>query len=256
MTAERLVFVSLEQGTPEWLQARCGILTASTVKNIITPKTREISKGFTETAFFRKKLLERVTGMISDACDTNEPYKSEAMLQGHSDEDWALNNYVEHFEEINRVGFILLENKDLNYKIGFSPDAITEDYFIEVKSRAPELHLQTLYTGKVPDEFMAQIQAGLLVTGFKYAKFISWPRMSQELAEKSPMQAIVINVYRSEEYIAKIEEAAVAFEKEIAEQVNDYYDSLMHISHYGAGAGCNLMPATKEYTKIINLDDL
>lgn len=255
MTAERLIFTSLEQGTPEWLQARCGILTASTVKNILTPKKQEISKLFTETVFFRKKLLERVTGMVSDVCDTSEPYKNDVMLEGHSNEDWALKNYEEHFEEINRIGFILIENKDLKYKMGFSPDAITENYFIEVKSRAPELHLHTIRTGKVPDEFMAQIQAGLLVTDFKYAKFISWPRMSEELAEKNPMPAIVIKVYRDEEYIAKIEEAAIAFEEEITKQANEYSQMLIDIPNYDNDT-FYLMPSFKEYTKIISLDDL
>jgi len=247
MSIERLIFASLEQGTPEWQQARCGILTASTVKNIITPKTKEIAKGFTETLFFRKKLLERVTGMVSDACDTNEPYKSEAMFEGHSDEDWAIKNYEEYSEEVNRIGFILLEDTELQYKLGFSPDAITENYFIEIKSRAPHLHIETLMTGEVPDEFMAQIQAGLLVTDFAYAKFISWPRMSQELAEKNPMQAIVITVYRNEKYIEKIKEAAIIFEQKITEKSDQYLQIIRQSEHY-VPENYFLMPAIKEYT--------
>jgi hypothetical protein len=33
------VFHHLEQGTDEWLKARCGIVTASVVGQFITPKT-------------------------------------------------------------------------------------------------------------------------------------------------------------------------------------------------------------------------
>ena len=33
------IFESLEQGTPEWLEARAGILTASTIGQLITAKT-------------------------------------------------------------------------------------------------------------------------------------------------------------------------------------------------------------------------
>lgn len=239
--------LNAEQGSQEWHDLRCGILTASTVKNIITPKTREIAKGFTETLFFRKKLLERITGIISDACDTVEPYKSDAMLDGHSDEDWALKNYTDTVEPIERVGFVLLDDVKSKYKIGFSPDAITEEYFIEVKSRAPHLHIETLLTGEVPDEFLAQIQAGLLVTGFDYANFISWPRMSQELIEKHPMPAIVIKVCRDEEYIEKIKEAAIIFEQKITEKAKEYSQMVLDSNNFYS-QNCFLMPAVKEYT--------
>ena len=50
------VYHELEQGTDEWLAARCGILTASTIGQLITPKTvkvasNEVSRGLTAVSY-------------------------------------------------------------------------------------------------------------------------------------------------------------------------------------------------------------
>jgi hypothetical protein len=232
-----------EQGSQEWHNLRCGILTASLVKHIITPKKKEVSATFHETIFFKKKVLERVTGIIIDHIDDEGAYQSEAMIEGASDEDWAIKNYSEHYDEdVSRTGFIHLS--DENYQIGFSPDGICENYFIECKSRAPHLHIQTVLTSKVPDEFMAQIQTGLLVTGFEYAKYVSWPRVSESFSEHFSLPAMCIRVERDEEYIANIEKAAIAFEEKIKEESQRLLQIL-------ANRRENFFPAKKEYVSEI-----
>ena len=64
---------------------------------------------------------------------------------------------------------------DWGFKIGYSPDGLVgKDGLIEIKSRRPKKHLQTIIAGTVPAENMAQIQAGLLVSGRDWCDYISY----------------------------------------------------------------------------------
>ena len=249
---KKLTISNAEQGSQEWHDLRCGILTASAVKNLITPKKKEIADNFTKTVFFRKKILERLTGITNDCTDDTEPYQNQAMLDGHIEEDWAIKAFSENFEPLEKIGFMHLQ--DENYQIGFSPDGMGKDFFIECKSRAPHLHIQTMLDLTVPDEFMAQIQAGLFVTGFDYAKFISWPRINETFAERLNLPAVVITVQRDDDYIEKIKLAAIAFEEAITAMTHKL-NEIIH-TNFLSKDDVAFMPSSKEYTKIINLDDL
>ena len=50
---KRTFYNELEQGTTEWLQARAGIVTASTMRNLVTasgkPADNDTSRGFIRT---------------------------------------------------------------------------------------------------------------------------------------------------------------------------------------------------------------
>ena len=60
-------------------------------------------------------------------------------------------------------------------ELGYSPDGLVGDVgLIECKSRAPKIHLQTILDDAVPAENMAQIQAGLLVSGRAWCDYISY----------------------------------------------------------------------------------
>lgn len=83
------IYHELEQGTDEWLAARCGILTASTIGHLITPKTvkvasNEVSRGFTATL-----VAERITGYVEPVIPTRD------MERGTLDEPYARDAYRE-----------------------------------------------------------------------------------------------------------------------------------------------------------------
>jgi hypothetical protein len=161
------VFTELEQGTPEWLAARCGIVTASVVGQLITAKTvkpavNDYSRGLTATL-----VAERITGHV-------EPMQvSGPMLRGQLDEPYARDAYSEHHAPAIEIGFMV---KDFGrYKIGYSPDGLVgDDGLIEIKSRAQKKHLQTILADEVPLENLAQCQAGLLVSGRKWLDYVSY----------------------------------------------------------------------------------
>ena len=69
--------------------------------------------------------------------------------------------------QVDVLGFMIRD--DWGYRIGYSPDGLVgDDGLIEVKSRRPKKHLQTILANEVPAENIAQIQTGLLVSQRKW----------------------------------------------------------------------------------------
>lgn len=160
------VHADLIQGSDEWLAARCGLITASEMKLILTP-TLKFANNDKSRAHFYELAFQRLTGFV-------EPqYVSDAMLRGQEDEIYARAAYEEHYAPVAETGFIT--NDIWGFTIGYSPDGLVgEDGLIECKSRGGKYQVQTIAGAQVPDEYMLQLQTGLLVTGRKWIDFISY----------------------------------------------------------------------------------
>lgn len=199
----------LIQGSDEWLQQRCGLLTASEMKLIITPTLKVADNDKTRAHVF-ELLFQRLTGFV-------EPqYVSDAMLRGQEDEIYARAAYEEHFAPVQQVGFIT--NDQWGFTIGYSPDGLVgDDGLIECKSRAGKYQVQTIATNEVPAEYMIQLQTGLLVTGRKWIDFISYsgglPMFVKRVEPDLLMQGAILA-------------AATAFEAKVAEQEREYRATL------------------------------
>jgi len=161
------VFDNLVQGTDEWLQARCGIITASVVGQFITPKTVKVAANDCSRALTASLVAERITGHV-------EPiYVSADMERGTLDEPYARDIYSEHYAPAHEIGFMTRQFG--TYRIGYSPDGLVgEDGLIEIKSRRQKKHLTTILADEVPLENMAQIQCGLLVSGRQWCDYVSY----------------------------------------------------------------------------------
>lgn len=200
------IYEDLEQGSDEWLAARCGLVTASTVGQLITPKTikpavNDYSRGLTAML-----VAERITGHV-------EPMQvSGPMLRGQLDEPFARDAYSEHHAPATEVGFMV---KDFGkYKIGYSPDGLVgSEGLIEIKSRAQKKHLQTILADEVPMENMAQIQTGLLVSGRLWCDYVSFC---------SGMPLWTERVEPDERWFDAITDAVLTFEANAAEMIATY----------------------------------
>lgn len=161
------VYDDLLQGTDAWLEARRGIVTASTVGQLITPKTIKPAANSESRALTAKLVAERITGW------SEVPYVSHDMLRGSLDEPVARECYAQHYAPVAEVGFMVRELS--GWRIGYSPDGLVgDDGLIEIKSRRPKEHLATILADEVPAENMAQIQCGLLVSGRAWCDYISY----------------------------------------------------------------------------------
>ena len=160
-------FPELVQGSDEWLAARRGIVTASVVGQLITPKTIKPAANMESRALAALLVSERITGW------TDESYVSDDMFQGHIVEPIVRDLYSRTYAPVTELGFMVRD--DWGWRLGFSPDGLVDDDgLIEIKSRRPKKHLATILADEVPLENVAQIQAGLLVSGREWCDYLSY----------------------------------------------------------------------------------
>lgn len=160
-------YKDLEQGTPEWDDLRRGIVTASTVHQIVTAKTLKVAANIESRALAATLVAERITGW------TDERYVSSDMERGHQIEPLAVDLYSKHYAPVTEIAFMVRDYG--TFKIGYSPDGLVgDDGLIETKSRRPKEHVTTVLSGEVPAENMAQLQTGLLVSGRAWIDYLSY----------------------------------------------------------------------------------
>lgn len=155
---------NVEQSTPEWHDLRRGIVTASVVGKLLTP-TLKVADNDTARGLTMALVAERIAGWSEDT-----PMAFD-MWRGVDAEPIARNLYSEHHAPATEVGFMRLD-EDWG-TLGYSPDGLVgDDGLIEIKAPRAKGHLTTVLSGQVPAYYMAQCQAGLLVSGRKWLDFI------------------------------------------------------------------------------------
>lgn len=208
-------FPDLIQGSEEWLAARCGLLTASEMKLVLTP-TLKVADNDKTRAHVYELLAQRITQYVEPV------YVSDDMLRGQADEVWAKVEYMKHIAEVQEMGFIV--NRKWGFAIGYSPDGLVgEDGLIECKSRRQKYQVQTVVehvaTGgtSIPAEYVLQCQTGLLVSERKWLDFISY---------SGGLPMAVIRVWPDDRLQTAILEAAADFEDRIAEKLRAWTAAL------------------------------
>lgn len=200
----------LIQGSDEWLQQRCGLLTASEMKLCLTPKTLKQANNDKTRQHEWELLFQRLTGYV-------EPhYISDDMLRGKDDEIEARHQYNKHYAPVQEVGFVT--NDQWGFTIGYSPDGLVgDDGLIECKSRRGKYQVQTIAENEVPEDYVLQLQTGLLVTGRKWVDFVSYsgglPMFVKRVEPDLLMQGAIVA-------------AATAFEARLAEKEREYRASI------------------------------
>lgn len=200
----------LIQGSDEWIEARRGIITASTLDLILTP-TLKVASNDKERQHLYELLAQRVTGYV-------EPqYISDDMLRGLEDEVYAKELYSEKYHQIEDVGMVT--NDDLGFVISCSPDGLVGSTgMVEVKSRRQKYQAQTILNGEVPKEYMLQIQGQMLVTGRAWCDFISYC---------GGMPMFVKRVFPDRDYFDAIISAATAFNERLLAAEQQYHKAIV-----------------------------
>src|SRR5690606_27630805 len=100
------------------------------------------------------------------------------------------------------------------WRLGYSPDGLVgDDGLIEIKSRRSKTQLATILADEVPSDNMAQLQAGLLVTGRKWIDYVSFC---------SGMPLYVKRVTGDERWAEAIVDAVINFEWTAGSMVTAY----------------------------------
>lgn len=199
----------LIQGTEAWLAARCGLLTASEMKLILTP-TLKVASNDKERAHVWELAAQRITKYVEPS------YIGDDMLRGMEDEIEARGLYHQHYAPVTEMGFIT--NDRWGFTIGASPDGLVgDDGLIECKSRRQKYQLETIATRAMPDDYWMQVQTLLLVSERAWCDFVSY---------SGGLPMVVLRVFPDEKTQAAIVEAAAKFEERVALRIAEYRDTL------------------------------
>lgn len=168
-----MIFIDCEQGTPEWHQARAGVITASTFGDALS--------------VLQKKSGDKVAGDPTDKSDglaydtaferiSGEPYgdtfQTYAMKRGSEQEAFARMRYESLYGVIvDETGIVLTDDR----LFGYSTDGfVGEKGMIEVKTpQNSNKILQMIRTGDV-SEYIHQIQGGMWISGREWCDFLMY----------------------------------------------------------------------------------
>jgi predicted phage-related endonuclease len=155
-------------------------------------------------------VAQRITGHV-------EPhFISDDMLRGMNDESEARALYAKHHAPVDECGFITrrFEFKDLSFTLGCSPDGLVgADGMIEIKSRRHKYQVETILSGRLPDEYAAQVHMALLVSGRRWCDFISY---------SGGLPLFVLRVEADEERMDKLMDAICAAEFEMQRMAGEF----------------------------------
>jgi len=195
-----IIIENMVQGSPEWFSAKAGNVGASSIDKIITT-TGARSKQRDD--FMMQLAGERLTGK----CE--ETFQSKAMADGIEREAAAR----ALFEMINgatcqQVGIVYKDEWKLCH---CSPDSlIGENEGLEIKNPMMKTHVKYLLSGKLPTEYIGQIQMSLYVTERDKWWFMSC---------YEGLPPLMLEVGRDEAYLKKLESELNAFNEEMLDIV-------------------------------------
>ncbi len=194
------VFADIEQGTPEWLEIRKGLPTASMFKEVMAKKGPRggIPKG-------RQTYMYKLAGEIISG-EPMDNYVNANMDRGSERESEGRDLYafLRDVEPV-QVGFIR------NGNCGASPDAlVADDGMIEIKDAFAHIQIARLLNGELPPENKAQCQGQLMVSQRQWVDFMSHSR---------GLPPLIVRVERDEKYIAGLKIDVDEFVGELDELV-------------------------------------
>lgn len=170
------------------------------------PPVYSVANNDTSRAVTATLAAERITGWTEDSPRTWD------MNRGVWSEPFARDLYGGHYHEVTEVGFMRLDGD--GWTLGYSPDGLVgDDGLIEIKAPRSKTQVLTVLSDQVPAHYMAQCQAGLLVSGRKWIDFVSFV---------GGMHIYVKRVEPDPAWFAVIEAACRTFEADVEALAADY----------------------------------
>ncbi|VVE85158.1 lambda exonuclease family protein [Pandoraea sputorum] len=200
-----MILIQCEQGSPEWLAARVGVITASKFREAIetTQKGLQTAKS---SLYGAQVAIERISGQ---PCD--EGFNSWQMKRGQEMEPLARMEYEAQTGNFASESGIVLTDDRL---FGYSTDGLVgDDGLIEIKSLVSAIGVLEMWRDQDLSEYMHQIQGGLWITGRKWCDFVMYAPQLESVNK----QLFCRRVERDEAFIDVMTQKLLAF----AETVNE-----------------------------------
>lgn len=200
--------ITMKQGGPAWLDARCGKATASRSSDIMA-----ILKRGGESADRANYRVEIATEILTGFA--NENYVSKDMVRGTELEPLARAAYEFHTDsDVDQVGFV--EHPEIEL-FGASPDGLVSlNGGVEFKAPRATTHVKWSLAGILPEEHVWQCVSGMDCCEREWWDFCSYcPDMPKH------MQLFIVRLYRNEQQIDALRAGVRQFLDEVQQTIND-----------------------------------
>ncbi len=199
----------MNQGTPEWLQARCGLVTASRISDVLA----KIKSG--EAASRRDYRAQLVAERISGK--PTESFTNAAMQWGTEHEPFARAAYELSTDSfVEQVG--LIRHPEI-IMTGASPDGlVSNNGLVEIKCPNTATHIEYALSGKPPAKYQNQMLWQMECTGREWCDFVSFdPRMPED------MRLFIVRFDRDQQRIDDMKDEVINFICEVEEEIQRLY---------------------------------
>jgi len=226
-------FLPVKQGTPEWLQARVGIPTASEFKTAIAVMQKDSPL---------KDALGRPVRCKGDPTGEADKYASDLAIERISGKPWGEGPNVwmmRRGHELEPAARLAYEGHSGNMaeeagvcltddgRFGYSTDGMVNpirvpgtdlqlftgcEGLIEIKCPVDSQKILGIWTGHDISEYWPQMQGGMWITGAKWCDFVMYV---PELAAAG-RDLYVQRVLRDDNFITDMERRLLAFDKRVA----------------------------------------
>ena len=215
---------AVEQNSVDWQILRSGKLTASEADALVSP-TGKVRNSEGVDTYLAQKLCEVWTGGPLATLNTFD------MDQGRILEERAKPAFTLHTGiEIQNVGFITTDDE----RCGCSPDGFVPfKTGAEIKCPRLDTHAAYLISGKLPKQYVAQVQFSMFVTGLEKWHFFSYNRAFP------PLHLVV---HRDEEFQDAFREAVDSF-------LSKLDAALKRIEELNGGPPRHMISAAREETQ-------
>lgn len=200
---KNIKIIDCQQRSADWFRARAGLLTASNMGRLLTPKTQKPAAGQEEV------IIELIASCVRP---------DEVVFEGnfHTDRGNALEPDARaEFAEImgmkvQETGFI----RSTQLPIGCSPDGLLGDSVetatcgLEIKCPLAKNHIKYFMSGVCPPQYLGQVHGSMIVTGLSQWYFMSY----------CPGFKPFITLVKRDGYTQRLEEEIVSFCGKYAEQ--------------------------------------
>jgi putative phage-type endonuclease len=195
--------ITAEQGSPEWLAARAGKVTASMISNVLAKP---------ETAAYRDYQAQIVAELLTGKPQGSD-FTNEAMQFGTENEPFARSAYEVYMGiMVDEVGLVLHPTID---RAGASPDGLVgSDGLVEIKCPKVATHLSYICAGVVPTKYKNQMMFQMICAERAWCDFVSF---RPDLPER--LQLFIVRFKRDETEIIKLTTAVNAFLAQVDEML-------------------------------------
>lgn len=198
--------IEFPQGSPEWLQARAGRVTASNLSKVLSRARDRKSEGATRANYKARVIAEILTGRPQE-----DDFSSEDMEGGIEQEPFARGFYMAH--KLVGVDQVPMVVHPRIARFSCSPDGLVADNgMVQFKCPKAATHIAYRLAGVVPSKYEPQLVAEMECCEREWSDFVSYCPLLP-----APLNLFVVRLHRDPKRAIEVCAEITQFNREVDE---------------------------------------